>query len=165
MEMDQIYAQHEKMLWSMVHRFRQSYGGDVDDLMGEARLCFVRTYAKWDPSIGRLSTYLYRCVWGSLMDFRRKELIHTHTQALPESLRDPKPSISDFLLDVNSDVGDIIQILMDPPDDLIDLFQSVTPKPSTARFRRCLCSYMAQKFGWHKARMKKALLTLKDLAS
>lgn len=165
MEMDQVYAQHEKLLWSIVHRFRQSHGGDLDDLMGEARLCFVRTYSKWDPSIGKLSTYLYRCVWGSLMDWHRKEMTETHPQTIPESLRDHKPPLSDFLLDVGSDLGDLIHMLMDPPDDLIDLFQSVTPNPSTSRFRRCLCSYMAQKFGWHKVRMKKALLALKDIAS
>lgn len=50
---------------------------DLDELMSEGYMGFVRAAKTYRPDLGiRFSTYAFRCIYQSLLDFSRKEHLH-----------------------------------------------------------------------------------------
>jgi DNA-directed RNA polymerase specialized sigma24 family protein len=46
-------------------------GMDLDDLFQEACLSMIRCEPRWDPSRGKVSTFLHRCAWNDLNKIRQ----------------------------------------------------------------------------------------------
>lgn len=69
----EAYPKMEKLLWNLVHQYQRSFGGDLEELISQARLCFTEAVTTWDPHKGALITHVYNRVYYGL---------RTHARAL-----------------------------------------------------------------------------------
>jgi hypothetical protein len=67
------YEEHQKLLFHICHNFRKKYGGDFDELMGQANLAFMEAYNSFDRKKGEFSKRLAVMVWAALFEPMRKE--------------------------------------------------------------------------------------------
>lgn len=70
--MADAYQSVHKMIWGMVHKYHRRYGGDRDELMSLANLCFMEAVDTWEPTRGALTTHVYwRVYYGLRSEARR----------------------------------------------------------------------------------------------
>lgn len=60
--MVETYEDVERLIYQLVHRFNQRYGGDFRELLSDANLAFMRAYKSYDPSKGQFTTLLVTSV-------------------------------------------------------------------------------------------------------
>lgn len=71
MTLDEVYGKYEKLLRFIIKKYTNKNTGvyNYDDLYQVACLAMVEAYKNYDPSIGKFSTYLYKYVWGRVMQY------------------------------------------------------------------------------------------------
>ena len=81
MRADQIpitdtYEDVRRLIYKLVRRVHQRYGGDVDEMLSVANVGFMRAYAKFDPKRAQFNTILGLAVYRHLVNFYRSERRH-----------------------------------------------------------------------------------------
>jgi RNA polymerase sigma factor (sigma-70 family) len=144
-------------------RFRHIFGADRDDLLQEGYMALMRAIDTYDPSHASgasFKSYAFRCIWGGMIDARKKERKYVLTQRLVNE--------EGRLVDVSS-VGDkeMAEQRMDIKT-LLKLLKGILTRreftavrhhanglPFTAIGRRMRCSGQWSHFLWKRA-VKKA---------
>lgn len=67
------YKDMEPIVHQVVSKHRKRYGGDYDDLLGQANLIFMRIYQDFDPSRGIFGKRVRFIIEKRLVDELRKE--------------------------------------------------------------------------------------------
>ena len=72
---DDIYMMVDKQVHKICHRFQRQYGGEYDELVGDARLYYTEAVHAWDPDKGqKFSTWVQSRIWWRLLSKVRKRL-------------------------------------------------------------------------------------------
>ena len=69
--MDGAYHQVEKLLWQIVHKYHRRFGGDLEELMSQAKESFMEAVHSWDPDRGAFTTHVYTRVYYGLRSYAR----------------------------------------------------------------------------------------------
>ncbi len=70
--MDDFYRENEMLFLATVRRWIAKFGGDFDELLGEAHLAFVSAWHGFDESKGaKFTTFLTRCMQNRFRDVSR----------------------------------------------------------------------------------------------
>lgn len=153
---DETYADVEKLLWRICHRHQAKYGGDFDNLLGEAGLLFMAAYKDYDPKMGKFPTWLYQKVTYGLISAtrnRRKvrvisssDLIESgklvvknerggrsHLEYDPQEPAKSKFHIGDFIAELGQDAKTVVQLLLETPADLLVIADNKGGQPRNLR--------------------------------
>lgn len=65
------YHKVEKMLWLMVHKYHRRFGGDLEELISQAKESFMEAIHSWDPDRGAFTTHVYTRVYYGLRSYAR----------------------------------------------------------------------------------------------
>ena len=79
--MEQTYADVEKLIKKVVWDFKKRYGGDFQELLGEAELSFVMAYKSWEKDRVKFTTYLCKSIKNNLLRKHQEQqtkYIETH---------------------------------------------------------------------------------------
>jgi len=71
----QTYEDVRLLIIDTVQNFCGSWGGyqEVEDMIGEANIVFLKVYDKWDESRGQFTTLLVTAIKNRLIDIQRKK--------------------------------------------------------------------------------------------
>ncbi len=127
------YETVKGLIFDQVYKFKRRYGGDMDDLVGEANLAFVRGHRacvageNTDPSY---STEIRRWVWYTLFDKmrvqreRKKNVVFISTNEVDGGTTDyPEPTKGmfnrgEFLHWLTPDAAVVAGLALNPPPEV-----------------------------------------------
>ena len=66
------YKQVRSLILDTCNRFQNKHGGDFNELVAEANLCFVIAYNDYDPARSQFSMWLRWKIWHGLLDMTKK---------------------------------------------------------------------------------------------
>lgn len=156
------YEDVEKLIWHTCHRFARRYGGDVEEMVGETHIVYMKAYESWRPNSGtKFSGYLTVCIWRRLIGFRNHRLRRKPIQAV--SLDAPQPNgrtmamqvadhrrpttnvIRDLINDLSEDAAAVVQLVVDAPCDVAAIAEG---KGGTPRNWSSTVRHHLRRLGW-----------------
>ncbi len=146
--MDQVltYEHMEERLTYLLLRFRQRYGGDLEELRSEAYVHLVRAWQSYREGIGSRTYWLCQQVWRGLQNTQRKQARRSACVCMQSLPRDhPQQQrfcMQSLLSEVSDDARAILSLTIGPHLDRL-----IHRKASTDNQRRALVKFLLQT-GW-----------------
>lgn len=152
------YVDTEQFIFKVVHEFIAKYGGNFEDLVEHAGLCFMKAYLQFDPSRANFLTCLRWKVWRNLQELYRQRARHNKVSFIefdPEVNVTPKQfSRLEFLDNLSEDARLVAVLAMDTAWEL---------QPSPQAVRALLREYLKQPaIGWGAARIKQSFMEIRQ---
>jgi DNA-directed RNA polymerase specialized sigma24 family protein len=69
----ETYEDVKRLIQSTIWKFRARYGGDVQEMLSESGLSFIKAYRGYQKSKSQFQTWLRIKVWNSLLEMRRRQ--------------------------------------------------------------------------------------------
>lgn len=130
---DSRYEEVRALIFKQVYRFASQYGGDVDDLTGEAHIHFMqgdRQFAKGETATGIEIKQPYHVViknhvWYGLFDTMRTRA-RRHSKAAMVQAGETDVTLTDthtfnarvLAIDSSDDARVVLELVLDPPAEL-----------------------------------------------
>ena len=159
----------QNLIYKIVWRFKNRYGGEFEQLLAQANLLFVLAYDSHNKNKAGFSTWIHHCLITGLLDF--KKLINQenkYTRILQFStinhLQESSYQQSYFfeLLDeLGEDSKQIIKLILNPPAELMEIiFEKDKYNPRT--FKAELGFYLFS-LGWTGRRIKESFNEIREV--
>lgn len=122
---DEMFPQVEKLIYSLAHRFSQTYPLPFDDAKSEAYYAFVRACYDFQPGRKmKFSSWCYYWVWTRLKDVVTARTVDPHCfMEMTDDLVGQAPANINIALemfdDLSTDAKEIIALLIETPADLV----------------------------------------------
>lgn len=170
---DDAYLSVKGMIYSLAKRFNNQYGGEFDDIIGEANLIFVTAYKKFDASRGALTTWIYCKVWHGLVGKARryakeakKATEYAEVKRVDENLRQqgcvrPNTFLLEFMDSVSKEAREIITLALDMPDDVVQLAIQYGGQPRNAR--DAIKRHFYEEAGWTWRQVRASFNEIKEV--
>lgn len=165
---DSRYEEVRALIFKQVYRFASQYGGDVDDLAGEAHIHFMRgdqQFEKGETATGRPIEQPYHVViknhvWYGLFDTMRTRA-RRHSKAAMVQAGETDVTIADtntfdsrvLAIDSSDDARTVLGLVLEPPTELQREAQAKGGEPRNVR--SSVRNYLRGK-GWAAARINTA---------
>jgi len=160
----QTYYDVENLIYDIVWRFQKRYGGEFEELFGEANLIFIKVYETYKEAKAAFSTWLCFCIWKGLLDKlkidRRYEGVSIcYDEYYEEPITFSSFSITDLLDSVSEDSKTIIKLICNPPK----ILQEQTLKKGTLprNFRSTLRQYLQEEMEWTKETIRDSFIEIR----
>lgn len=158
---EESYLDVENLIYHSVHKFIRKYGGDFDELVGEARVIFSelytglgRGYIKENPKYNFAQSLQY-FIAVNLLSKRRQELFRNarcKMTAYDENIKDQPTTddywLTDFLDGLSDDAVTIVKIVLDSPGFVLRIEGPATDNP-----KEFLMEYLSS-MNWSSRRIK-----------
>ena len=161
--LSETYLDTQNLIYKTIHSFLKKYGGDWDELLGEANLYFILAYNSHDPSKGDFTPRLRHYIWNNLLNTRRRILSHKaqleqtyHTRLKIQS----KFDYLEFEDSLSEDGRIIVDLLHHTPTELKNLLIEFGNTPLQSQ--RILKEYLSE-FGWSRKKIKETFSEIKNL--
>ena len=157
---NETYGDVELLVYSTVHQFIRSYGGDFDECLSVAHDAYIDAYDRYDGS-SSFSSWVRWKVWYRLLDDMRNRAKHAARvicddgTALATVATDTPPEfdLDGFLGRLSREARDVVRVVLDPPEEVVkDLALFGDSPPSFLHTVRTYLAYM----GWSKAEVAEA---------
>lgn len=174
-DIDEGYALVRNLIFDQVHRFRRRYGGDVDELVGEANLAFVRGHEQFvggvmkngQPIRTEYHRHIRYWVWYELFDAMRARLSrHALVAIVPVAdygdynLAAPAGfDAMEFADELSEDARYVAQLVLDPPVAVSRVAVAKGAQPRN--FRSTIRDHLKDR-GWANARINAAFGEIKE---
>jgi len=137
------YLDVERLIYYVCNKFKKRYGGDIEEMIGEANIIYMKVYKIWKPTGGMsFTSLLCTCVYRKLTDIhrmsiRKSKIWGTSLDGLPfygkktsrteyENIRSindmgvmEDKSLSPFdIEEFTNDAKTIIQLILDEPEEI-----------------------------------------------
>jgi len=175
------YELVKNLIFHQVHKFRKRYGGDVEELICEANLSFMKGHLQFVSGkrkrggeyITPYSTEIRYWVWFGMFGKMRQRLKRQQKAPMvPWEDRDfVDTSVNDFDLDeyiedfdkpLSRDGRLIIELILDEPDDTVS--QIAEGKGGQPRnYRSTVRQVLRKKYYWNTLRINEAFAELKEV--
>lgn len=164
---DQGYAMVRDLIFDQVYKFQRRYGGDRDDLAGEAHVAFMKGHQQYmrgttpsgDAIEHSYAVEIRRWVWFEMFDAMRLRVDRkSRAKMMPLGDYDaPSPeldfNVMDFVEDLSADARVAARMVLGPPAEVA---ATAAAKGGTPRnFRSTVRAYLAD-WGWKPARINAA---------
>lgn len=160
------YEMVKDLIWQQVYKFQRAYGGDPEDLFGEAQVAFMRGHRRYEEGVSprgfvidhSYSAEIRRWVWYELFDvMRTKARRNTRARMVPIGNRDfgtePGSPLQDLVDELGEDARYAAGLVLDPPDGLRATAEA---KGGTPRNYRSTVRSHLRGEGWGTDRINKA---------
>lgn len=169
----ETYKDVERLIIQIVWRFWRTYGGDLDDLMGQANLIFIAALDSYNSNRRtKLSTWIAFKIKRGLYDYMRQGNGYKPTTRIDDDFVEKFPatnknfSVMELLDEMEQDAYIVLQLFLETPRDVmvnilnkngrIDHVQSAVQNRLRNRLRQ---------MGWTVKRIRKAFEELKNATS
>lgn len=121
MAITESYEDVRLLIYSTIHRFIRSYGGDFEDLLSDANEFYMLAYRTWDRNKGPFPSWVRFQVWTELLERVRRNT--SKNNRLPRLYADittmehkRRFSLEDFTFDLSADAAEVVKwITLNPP--------------------------------------------------
>jgi len=121
----ETYNDMQGLISKAAWKFYEKYGGDFEEWRAEANLTFIQTYNSHRKNKAQLSTWLYFCIWKSLLSYSRilykqNQVIATEDNIIENLEDNKKRSFSSLELfdGIGDDTKTLIYLIWNLPHDL-----------------------------------------------
>jgi len=168
---DEAYKLVKNLIFHQVHKFRNQYGGEFDELVGEANEAFVRghqQFCRGTSPTGRVieadyGTEIRRWVWYTLFDKMRTRVRrqnHTPMEAICD--RDfAAPATThntEWAEELSDDARYAVELVLHPPEAIEATAEAKGGEPRN--YRSTVRQYLRTQ-GWAVARVNEAFSEIK----
>ena len=169
-DVNEAFALVQDLMWDQVHKFHRRYGGDLDELSGQAGLAFAKGHAEFvsgttnggQPIQDPYATSIRRWVWFFMMDKMRSRINKTDPEEaiLDRDFQAPQREVFDVEdLGLSTDGRTVCLLMVEPPNSVA---MPVARKGGTARnYRSVVREWLADR-GWHTDRINAAFNEIKE---
>lgn len=156
------------LIFDQVYKFCNRYGGDMDELVGEAHVAFMKghkdiTRRKGDGRYGAYITEIRRWVWFELFDAmrvrleRERNVTFTSTTDTEDTYVEPSaPTFDrDGFMHVLSEDGQLVaELVLNPPEavETVAMAKGGTPR----NYKSTVRAYLKNDVGWAADRINEA---------
>ena len=142
------YQTYLPFIRKAVYRVQKEIGGDIDEMLANGWLLFIKACENFNPQAGRkFSSYLYKVAWDDTYAARRIEChrkkVHP-TTLFPYrfDVEQKRPFNFDrFMGELSNDAKAAVEFILNPPETVI-LKQDGTPKINSLK------SQLIRQFQW-----------------
>lgn len=175
----QTYEDVHPLILKVCHTFRRRYGGDWDELVGEANEYFMRAYRRFNRHKGRFSKRVAYCVWVCLLDkhrvrrsretklprvrpFKRRDDggWEREYDVITNAAQPIRFNLTQLLGEVSHDAAHAIKLAVDPPPKVVRRVSQIDKLKRPKARRSALVEYLTD-LGWSMARV---LESFKEIA-
>lgn len=151
-------------------KFRDAYGGDLDELIGEAELIFVQRYRRREPGKGTFENWIRYKIWNGLLDEARK-IAKRRVRAPMEladldavAAREPAPpwALAEFLGALGEDAAYVAGLALDPPID-VRLSAAQRHGEQNPRSIRLAVAEFLKDMGWAAGRIAESFNEIREV--
>lgn len=160
------YAAVKNLIFDQVHKFRRRYGGDPDDLVGEANVAFVKGHAALAAKATPAEAYpmeIRRWVWYSLFDamrvrLERKRKVQFSSTTDQEDVYAEQPKAvfdrEEFVGGLTEDGRVAAELVLSPPEavERVAMAKGGTPR----NYKSTVRTYLRTESGWSTDRVNAA---------
>ena len=156
------YHEHKAWVIRTAISFQDLYGGDLDEIIAEATLHFVKACYAYCPEKAAMTNWTRVCMWNGLKRWSYKEHKNKFLR-IPKDvvIIDPNNSIQsielfDWLKGLDDDAAVVARLLLDTPPELKQLLHD-EPRQIINSLRK----YLVNK-NWSENRVNKTVRRLKS---
>ena len=168
----ETYGDMQKLIFGIVWKFWRIYGGDLDDLTGQANLIFITAFDSYDPSKSKLTTWLTTKIKWGLLDYMKEGNVYESHVSIDDEFVEIYPvvkediSVIELLDEMDQDAHTILQLFLDIPRDIMVniLNEHCRVKDVQANLRNRLLHRLRQ-MGWNLKRIRKTFEEIKNVTS
>jgi RNA polymerase sigma factor (sigma-70 family) len=141
----ETYEETKKIIYTICHRYKKSYGGDLEEYISLGNYGFMVAYDTYDPKKTKFTTWLYHVVdktihTAVIKEQNSKRQLKMYQQKNNTVTTKGKNDLLDLVFDLSNDARHIITILFDCPPLLKELLieNRCTIKRTMATIKRYL---------------------------
>ena len=155
----------QNLVYRVVLKFQRRFGGDVDELVGEAKIHFMVAYKTFDPNRAKLSTHLWHNIYNGLRVHARSQRAiqrggkHRRADGYDLGLVPSAAKQAHWSEELTPDAKHVAELVLDPPPD-IRLMLSDRKRPGQQQWREVVADYLRD-MGWCNRRVLKAFVELR----
>lgn len=166
----ETYKDMEKLVLKVTWRFQTRYGGEIDDLIGQANLLFILAVDEYDETKqAQLSTWLWHYINKGLWNYVKAENHKNNHISIDDEDKNINPQILDsfsileLLDELEQDTLLIIQLFFETPNEIIQgvLDDGKQMNHMQGYMRRRLRNRLKQ-MGWTIKRISEAFKKIKE---
>lgn len=172
----ETYHEVDKLLWKLVWRFHQRYGGPVEDLKAEANFVFVQQYnlctlEEQERYKTKFTTWLSLSVWYGLLRWHNARMksctrcqtgngkdVETELKAVPDG---HSFDLGQFLFGLSDDAREVALLAVRPPPEVAFRAKRSRGTQNRESMRKAICSYLTE-IGWATGRVLEAFAELSE---
>lgn len=168
--LEEAYLDYQKLIFDVVHKFIARYGGDFEELLGEANLIFILAFNSYNYKAAKFSTWLYSSLWHGLQDYKRKEYRTTHfknhsNKVSFEFEEDNHPvttsnEIIDLFDEFSNDAKEVIHLIFNAPPSISN---KALRKSKPRITKGVVKNYIHQRFGWKHDNINKVFQEIQEV--
>lgn len=165
-EVERRFRKVERLIESLVQRFRRKYLIPRDDAWSVAGLAFVEAHRSYRKKYGRYKTWIFEKVKYRLMDLVRERTLESlrqvytgHDLSLLVGEEVPQPFSEEWLWDRVSSDGRVAAMLVLEPPSPIRL--AVRGKKTMVKSLRAAVKKYLKESGWDRHRIQRAFYSVR----
>ena len=162
------------LIYDQVHKFRRRYGGEFDELLGQANLAFCLGHNQYItgqtatglPYTAPFATDVRRCVWYQLFDIMRARLSRkaiaeeTHIGDRDFAAPTREFNAKEWQEELSADARVAAALVLHPPEAVT---AEAEAKGGTPRnYRSTVRTHLATVHGWRNNRINKAFDEIRE---
>lgn len=155
----ETHADVHGLIVDTARRFRDSHGGEIEELIAEARLCFMLAYQDWNPASSSFTHWVRQKIWFGLLDTARRHAKRAERFPLqPDAELGDVPcraagwELGSFLGELGADARLVAELAIDPPVDVRLSAAQRRGEHNPRSIRLALVEYLTD-LGWSSARV------------
>ena len=159
---DTAHRQVERLIQHTVHCFARRHGGDREELLSQANVCWVQAFQHWDANRSKLTTWTQNAIWYGLMKNRSKEskraikLPRTDTDLNNMTARRGF-DLDSLLENCSPDAATVVELALTAPDQ-----RRGKRKRRATSIRNSIIHYLLD-IGWAAARIAASVREIREV--
>ncbi len=168
--LEETYKDMEKLILKVTWKFQTRYGGEIDDLIGQANLLFILAFDEYDESKKtQLSTWLWHYINRGLWNYIKTENHKNNHISIDDEDKNINPQTSDsfsileLLDELEQDTLLIIRLFLETPNELIaSILNEGKQMNHIQGFMRRRLRNRLKQLGWTLKRVTEAFDKIKE---
>lgn len=164
----EAYAEMGNLIHDTAWRFKERYGGDIEELKSDANLLFVQAINSYDETRALMSTWVRFKIWKGLLNIqirghKKQAFTFVGDVEFTNQHYTPKSSfayITELYEQVGADTRFLIQITLCPPEGIT---QEDLEKGFGKRVSRKVIKQNLRSIGWSWKRIKETFRELQSI--
>lgn len=161
----ETYEDVRRLIYHVCNQFARRYGGDVEELISDANVAYMKAYESWKPGRGtKFSTYVVVCVWRRLAALRKAEQRRkaVWSRGLDDISPDQLPvtaghtigdRFADLLEELSEDTASVVRMVVNATSDISEVAEAKGGK--YRNWRSTIRSHLRD-IGWTHNRIRAA---------
>lgn len=168
----ETYQDMQGLIFYNALNFWKIHGGDLDDLIAESMLIFIKAFDSFNPGKAKLSTWISFKIQKGLISYVRKRKNNKSFLQIDDKFLDVFPvdnkyfSVTELIDEIGQDGHIILRLFFEIPKDV--MIQIRNSHSNVYRVQAALRNRLynrLRQLGWTKRRIKKAFDGIKNATS